>query len=179
MYINKNFAKKINVKSINKKEMVLLMNTKTYRKLWSIRIYLKSIGNTIKRINRLMNLRFSHSIKNPNKLVKKCVRIDEAIFQALRRKVGFNEGCISKTVSKAVLGKIESRVIDVIETNNFNHRITVRFTQDQYKLVTETIDELRKQGIKNITFSLLVRSILYEYFRIVTEIETEVNSNVA
>lgn len=129
--------------------------------------------------NMIKHLFSEQDTVTSNKLVKKCVRIDKALFQALLREVGTNESYISKTVSDAVLNKIKSRVIDVIRTKNFRHRITVRFTQEQYKLVKEIIDEIKKQGIKNITFSLLVRSILYKHFGIVTDIETETNSNVA
>lgn len=155
------------------------MNNGTYQKRWSIRIHLTSIDKALKLINKVMNLNFSHNKKNSNKLVKKCVRIDETLFQALNGYVSSNESYISKTVSNAVLDKIKSRVIDIIETENFNHRITVRFTPDQYELVKQTIDELKKHGFRYITFSRLVRSILYIKFKLVAFIDNEVTSNVA
>lgn len=145
-----------------------------------IRVQLQKRNEFPQQIQNLIKLLFSaQDTVTSNKLVKKCVRIDMALYQALSREVGFNESYISATVSKAILDKIGSRVIDVIRTRSFNHRITVRFTQDQYKLVRQTVDELREQGVRGITFSLLVRSILYEHFGIVTEIKKEANSNVA
>lgn len=145
-----------------------------------IRVSLQKHNGILQQIQNFIKPLFSvQDTVTSNELVKKCVRIDNYLFQALRREVGSNKDCISNVVSKAVLDKIERRVIDVIKTENFNHRITVRFTQDQYNLVRQTVDELKAQGVTGITFSLLVRSILYEHFGIVTEIKTELNSNVA
>lgn len=134
---------------------------------------LKLMQNTIK------PLFLPHNTKTSNKLVKKCVRIDEDLFHALCREVDCNESYISRTVSNTVLNQIKNRVIDVIETKKFKYRITIHFTKDQYKLIRQTINEIKAQGLKRITFSLLVRSILYKQFKLVTNIKKEVNSNVA
>lgn len=165
----------------SKTELVTLrINVGNPKRKTCIRVQLQKHNGILQQIQKFIKPPFSvQDAVTSNKLVKKCVRIDNNLLQALRREVGSNKDCISKAVSKAVLDKIESRVIDVIKTENFKHRITVRFTQAQYNLVRQTVDMLREQGVTGITFSLLVRSILYEHLGIVTEIDTEANNNVA
>lgn len=158
----------------------LFINDRNPRTNKFIRISLKKNNGIVQLMHSVIKPLFSpQNTKFSNKLVKKCVRIDEDLWESLRRNVGFNESYISTTVSNAVVERIKSRVIDVIETKSFNHKITVRFTQDKYNLVKQTINELKAQGLKRITFSLLVRSILYEHFKLVIDIKNEANSNVA
>lgn len=112
---------------------------------------------------------------NPKSLVKKSIRVDEDLYNALCTATHNNKTFFTKTVSEAVLNEISTGEIDLIEAKGFSHKITVYFTQDENKRIENVLTEIRNKKIKNVTYSKLVRSILYQRLGIVMESETMKN----
>ena len=104
----------------------------------------------------------------------------KAIFKDFRKLIGekalnidinSDEKYISRLVCKAVLDKINTKEVNLIKTENFRYRITIHFTEEEYDCIKQAIENLKQKGVKSITFSFLVRSILYEKLKLV-KIET-------
>lgn len=104
-------------------------------------------------------------------LVKKSVRVDGDISNALLNVATNNEIFFTKIINSAVITEISTGQIDLINAAEFKHKITVYFTQEEYRHVQDALNELKNKGLKSITFSQLVRSILYKRLGIVIEIE--------
>lgn len=161
-----------NVKLNGAEFVSLIIKDRTPRTGLFLRIYLKKVGILPQIIRNLIPIMTNQQRSiGSDILVKKSVRIDNDLFQALLQRVGSNELFISKTVADAVIQRLNTRTIDLIETCHFRHKITVYFTQEQYRLVEQAIAELKNRGFTWVTFSLLVRSILYEQFELVQELK--------
>ena len=57
----------------------------------------------------------------------------------------------------------------MIDARCFEHKVTVYFTQEEYRRVQDVLNELRSRRITGVTFSSLIRSILYKHLGIVIE----------
>lgn len=112
---------------------------------------------------------------NLKSLVKKSVRVDEDLYSALCDETHNNKIFFTKTISEAVLNTISTGQIDLIDAKWFSHKITVYFTQEENKRIEEVLTEIRNKKIKGVTYSKLVRSILYKRLGIVIESETMKN----
>lgn len=104
-------------------------------------------------------------------LVKKSVRVDGDISNALLNVATNNEIFFTKIINSAVINEISTGQIDLINAAMFKHKITVYFTQEEYRHVQDALNELKNKGLRSITFSKLVRSILYKRLGIVIEIK--------
>lgn len=131
---------------------------------------------------RLRSNKFTHFItrfflnrNNPKSLVKKSVRVDEDLYSALCDETHNNKIFFTKTISEAVLNTISTGQIDLIDAKWFSHKITVYFTQEENKRIEEVLTEIRNKKIEGVTYSKLVRSILYKRLGIVMEFETMKN----
>ena len=113
--------------------------------------------------------RFFRQKAESNNLVKKSVRVDSDIFNALLKVAHNDEKFFTKIINSAVVNEISTKQIDLIKARWFKHKVTVYFTQDEYRRVQDVLNELRSRKITGVTFSSLVRSILYKHLGIVIE----------
>ena len=120
--------------------------------------------------SRLRQRFFRQKVDSSN-LVKKSVRVDSDIFNALLKVAHNDEKFFTKIINSAVVNEISTKQIDLIKARWFKHKVTVYFTQDEYRRVQDVLNELRSRKITSVTFSSLVRSILYKHLGVVQEIE--------
>lgn len=108
---------------------------------------------------------------NPNNrgLVKKSVRVGNDIYNALLEFTNNDKQYVSKIINSAVLNEITTKQIDLFDDKWFRYKITVYFTQIQYRQIQNILKELKNKGLKKVTFSSLVRGILYKRLGIVVE----------
>lgn len=104
-----------------------------------------------------------------NNLIKKSVRVDYEMYNLLFRIARGNKKFLTNIINSAVIEKFSTREIDLIDARLFKKKITVYFTQKEYRQVQDVLDELKDRKIKGVTFSSLVRSILYKSLGIVME----------
>ena len=116
-----------------------------------------------------LRLRFFRQKAESNNLVKKSVRVDSDIFNALLKVAHNDEKFFTKIINSAVVNEISTKQIDLIKARWFKHKVTVYFTQDEYRRVQDVLNELRSRKITSVTFSSLVRSTLYKHLLIVIE----------
>ena len=116
-----------------------------------------------------LSQRFFRQKAESNNLVKKSVRVDSDIFNALLKVAHNDEKFFTKIINSAVVNEISTKQIDLIKARWFKHKVTVYFTQDEYRRVQNVLNELRERRITGVTFSSLVRSILYKHLGIVIE----------
>lgn len=102
-------------------------------------------------------------------LVKKSVRVDSYIFKALLNVARNDEAFFTKIINSAVANEISTGQIDLINAKWFRHKVTVYFTKEEYRRVQDVLNELRSRRITGVTFSSLIRSILYKHLGIVIE----------
>ena len=107
--------------------------------------------------------------------IKKTVRIDDDLYRALFNEAFFNEDngevSFNKLINNSVLKRLESREINLLDAQSFTHRITIHFSLEDYLCIQNTVYYLKEIiGLKWITFSLVVRSMLYESFHLVREV---------
>lgn len=102
----------------------------------------------------------------PN-MVKRCVRVDDDLLRALDNRVNFSNSYATRLVHKAVLDKLQAGELDLIPTWDVPHRITLFFTKKESDIIDEIVKELRDREL-DVTFSMVVRSILYEYLGLIT-----------
>ena len=120
-------------------------------------------------IFRRLRLRFFRQKAESNNLVKKSVRVDSDIFNALLKVAHNDEKFFTKIINSAVVNEISIGQIDLIDARCFKHKVTVYFTQEEYRRVQDVLEQLRNSGLRGVTFSSLVRSILYKHLLIVIE----------
>lgn len=120
-------------------------------------------------IFRRLRLRFFRQKAESNNLVKKSVRVDSDIFKALLNVARNDEAFFTTIINSAVANQISTEQIDLIDARCFEHKVTVYFTQEEYRRVQDVLNELRSRRITGVTFSSLVRSILYKHLGIVIE----------
>ena len=120
--------------------------------------------------SRLRQRFFRQKVDSSN-LVKKSVRVDSDIFNTLFNVVRNDEEFFTEIINSAVVNEISTKQIDLIKARWFKHKVTVYFTQDEYRRVQDVLNELRSRKITSVTFSSLVRSILYKHLGVVQEIE--------
>ena len=113
--------------------------------------------------------RFFRQKAESNNLVKKSVRVDSDIFNTLFNVVRNDEEFFTEIINSAVVNEISTGKIDLIDARWFKHKITVYFTQDEYRRVQDVLNELLSRKITGVTFSSLVRSILYKHLGVVIE----------
>ena len=118
--------------------------------------------------SRLRQRFFRQKVDSSN-LVKKSVRVDSDIFNTLFNVVRNDEEFFTEIINSAVVNEISTGKIDLIDARWFKHKITVYFTQEEYRRVQDVLNELRSRRITGVTFSSLVRSILYKHLGIVIE----------
>jgi len=118
--------------------------------------------------------RFFRQKAESNNLVKKSVRVDSDIFNTLFNVVRNDEEFFTKIINSAVVNEISTRQIDLIKARWFKHKVTVYFTQDEYRHVQDVLEQLRNSGLRGVTFSSLVRSTLYKHLGIVQEIKHDI-----
>ena len=116
-----------------------------------------------------LRLRFFRQRVDSNNLVKKSVRVDSDIFNALLKVAHNDEKFFTKIINSTVVNEISTRQIDLIKARWFKHKVTVYFTQEEYRRVQDVLNELRSRRITGVTFSSLIRSILYKHLGIVIE----------
>ena len=116
-----------------------------------------------------LRLRFFRQRVDSNNLVKKSVRVDSDIFNTLFNVVRNDEEFFTEIINSAVVNEISTGKIDLIDARWFKHKITVYFTQEEYRRVQDVLEQLRNSGLRGVTFSSLVRSILYKHLGIVIE----------
>lgn len=116
----------------------------------------------IQAIKNIVNLKLHRNKIDSNKIIKKSVRIDQDIYENLLRKIYNDEICFSKTVRGIVSSEISVKEIDLIKAKGFSRKITVYYTEEQYKYIKQVINSIKSKGLKWITFSSLARSILYK-----------------
>lgn len=121
-----------------------------------------------------LRLRFFRQKAESNNLVKKSVRVDSDIFNALLKVAHNDEKFFTQIINSAVVNEISTKQIDLIKARWFKHKVTVYFTQDEYRRVQNVLNELRERRITGVTFSSLVRSILYKHLGIVQEIKHDI-----
>lgn len=141
-----------------------------YRQYELVDYYVKESGKRFlaKRV-RLRNGRFTRfgqrffRLKvDLNNLVKKSVRVDSDMYNALHTIARDDEAFLSKIINSAVIDEISTEQIDLIDAKWFKHKITVYFTQEEYRRVQDVLNKLKNRKIKGVTFSSLVRSVLYK-----------------
>ncbi len=120
-------------------------------------------------IFRRLRLRFFRQKAESNNLVKKSVRVDSDIFKVLLNVARNDEAFFTKIINSAVSNQISTEQIDLIDARCFKHKVTVYFTQEEYRRVQDVLEQLRNIGLRGVTFSSLVRSILYKHLGIVIE----------
>mgnify|MGYP002626516071 CR=1 FL=1 len=112
--------------------------------------------------------RFFRQKAESNNLVKKSVRVDDDIYDILFNLASNNDKeFFTKIINSAVVNEISTGKIDLIDARCFKHKVTVYFTQEEYRRVQDVLNELRDRRITGVTFSSLVRSILYKHLGIV------------
>ena len=117
--------------------------------------------------------RFFRQKAESNNLVKKSVRVDDKIYNILFNLARNNDKeFFTKIINSAVVNEISTEQIDLIDARCFEHKVTVYFTQEEYRRVQDVLNELRSRRITGVTFSSLIRSILYKHLG--TVIETSV-----
>ena len=122
-----------------------------------------------------LRLRFFHQKAESNNLVKKSVRVDDDIYNILFNLASNNDKeFFTKIINSAVVNEISTGKIDLIDARCFKHKVTVYFTQEEYRRVQDVLNELRGRRITGVTFSSLVRSILYKHLGIVQEIKHDI-----
>lgn len=120
-----------------------------------------------------------------NKTIKKSVRVDNDIYSALMKTtkadiVKFDEKHVSTFVRKTILDKFKTKNIEVISTRDFRHKITIHFAEEEYDCINQIMKDFKTRGLRYITFSLLVRSILYKTLNLVeNELSQVIDKNVA
>ena len=123
-------------------------------------------------IFRRLRLRFFRQRVDSNNLVKKSVRVDDDIYDILFNLANNNDKeFFTKIINSAVVNEISTGKIDLINARWFKHKITVYFTQEEYRRAQDVLNELRGRRSTGVTFSSLVRSILYKHLGVVQEIE--------
>ena len=120
--------------------------------------------------SRLRQRFFRQKVDSSN-LVKKSVRVDSDIFKALLNVARNDKEFFTKIINSAVVNEIPTGQIDLINARWFRHKVTVYFTQEEYRRVQDVLEQLRNSGLRGVTFSSLVRSILYKHLGIVQETE--------
>ena len=120
-------------------------------------------------IFRRLRQRFFRQKAESNNLVKKSVRVDSDIFKALLNVARNDEAFFTKIINSAVANQISTEQIDLIDARCFKHKVTVYFIQEEYRRVQDVLEQLRNIGLRGVTFSSLVRSILYKHLGIVIE----------
>lgn len=118
--------------------------------------------------------RFFRQKAESNNLIKKSVRVDSDIFNALLKVAHNDEEFFTKIINSAVVNEISTRQIDLIKARWFKHKVTAYFTQDEYRHVQDVLEQLRNSGLRGVTFSSLVRSTLYKHLGIVQEIKHDI-----
>ena len=114
--------------------------------------------------------RFFRQKAESNNLVKKSVRVDDKIYNILFNLARNNDKeFFTKIINSAVVNEISTEQIDLIDARCFEHKVTVYFTQEEYRRVQDVLNELRSRRITGVTFSSLIRSILYKHLGIVIE----------
>ena len=114
--------------------------------------------------------RFFRQKAESNNLVKKSVRVDDKIYNILFNLARNNDKeFFTKIINSAVVNEISTGQIDLINAKWFRHKVTVYFTQEEYRRVQDVLNELRSRRITGVTFSSLIRSILYKHLGIVIE----------
>lgn len=114
--------------------------------------------------------RFFRQKAKSNNLVKKSVRVDDKIYNILFNLARNNDKeFFTKIINSAVVNEISTEQIDLIDARCFEHKVTVYFTQEEYRRVQDVLNELRSRRITGVTFSSLIRSILYKHLGIVIE----------
>ncbi|MCM1264755.1 MAG: hypothetical protein NC200_01030 [Candidatus Gastranaerophilales bacterium] len=141
------------------------IEVKSQKSFFVKRVYLRN-NTPIKPIFDLFNNKTTS-----NNLVKKSVRVDNDIYHALREVAHNDKTFITKKINSAVMNKISTGEIDLIKAKWFSHKITVYFTNGEYRRVEKVIKKLKDIKIKGITFSSIVRSILYESLGLVQEVK--------
>lgn len=157
--------------------MITIRNILTrQREVENIEFLIKESGKTsyAHRIrltqNRLKSL-LSKFLNNPKDggLVKKSVRVNDDIYNVLCKITENDEKVFTKIISTAVLKEISAKQVDIFIDKWFRHKITVYFTQKEYRQIKKVLKEIKSKGLKDVTFSSLVRSILYKRLGIVIE----------
>lgn len=120
-------------------------------------------------IFRRLRLRFFRQKAESNNLVKKSVRVDSDIFKVLLNVARNDEAFFTKIINSAVSNQISTEQIDLIDARCFKHKVTVYFTQEEYRRVQDVLEQLRNIGLRGVTFSSLVRSILYKHLGVIIE----------
>lgn len=106
--------------------------------------------------------------------IKKTVRIDNELYKALYNEAHFNsdngEMSFNKLVNTDVSKRIELGEFALLPTRKFSHRITIRFSLEDYIRIQKVVYELREnKELEWVNFSVVVRSILYEALGLITE----------
>lgn len=126
-------------------------------------------------IFRRLRLRFFRQKAESNNLVKKSVRVDDKIYNILFNLARNNDKeFFTKIINSAVVNEISTGQIDLINAKWFRHKVTVYFTKEEYRRVQDVLEQLRNSGLRGVTFSSLVRSILYKHLGIVQEIKHDI-----
>lgn len=102
--------------------------------------------------------------------VKATVRIDDNLFQTLSELAGELNASFNMSIRNIGNAVINMGKIYLLPTKNFSHRITIHFSVDEYCLIQEIVHKLKRNGLKWVTFSLVVRSILYEALVVVLDL---------
>lgn len=114
--------------------------------------------------------RFFRQKAESNNLVKKSVRVDDKIYNILFNLARNNDKeFFTKIINSAVANQISTEQIDLIDARCFKHKVTVYFTQEEYRRVQDVLEQLRNSSLRGVTFSSLVRSTLYKHLLIVIE----------
>ena len=122
--------------------------------------------------------RFFRQKAESNNLVKKSVRVDDKIYNILFNLARNNdEKFFTKIIISAVVNEISTKQIDLIKARWFKHKVTVYFTQDEYRRVQDVLNELRSRKITSVTFSSLVRSILYKHLGVYNAVRPSLKCN--
>ena len=122
--------------------------------------------------------RFFRQKAESNNLVKKSVRVDDKIYNILFNLARNNdEKFFTKIINSAVVNEISTKQIDLIKARWFKHKVTVYFTQDEYRRVQDVLNELRSRKITSVTFSSLVRSILYKHLGVYNAVRPSLKCN--
>ncbi|MCQ2743305.1 MAG: hypothetical protein MJ230_00720 [bacterium] len=117
----------------------------------------------------------STSKNSSRRLVKKTVRVDSDMHNSLVSCTNVDKTEISRIISNAVMGEISNNEIILIGSCDFTYRVTVYFTPQQYAHIKQIVEELKHRQL-GVTFSSLVRSILYKTLKHVKEIKGELKN---
>lgn len=145
-------------------EIIEFVEGKSEKRFLALRVRLRN------NIFRRLRQRFFRQKAKSNNLVKKSVRVDDEIYNILFNLASNNDKeFFTKIINSAVVNKISTEQIDLIDARCFKHKVTVYFTQEEYRRVQDVLEQLRNIGLRGVTFSSLVRSTLYKYLLIVIE----------